>query len=120
MKPCVRVRGLIVAEVLLATLAVSERARADPVTHWNEITLATQAAVPAGIRTPTAARALAMVHLAIFDAVNSIDRRFAPYAVTGLADRSASPEGDEGEHHRARDNNSGCGRPLLGWQKQSP
>jgi hypothetical protein len=33
-----------------------------------------------------------MVHLAIFDSVNSIDRRFTPYAVTALADRSASPE----------------------------
>jgi hypothetical protein len=30
MKPCASVRGVIVAAVLLATLAVSERARADP------------------------------------------------------------------------------------------
>ena len=87
------VEGVIVAEVLLATMAFSDPARADPVTHWNEITFATQAAaVPVGIRTPVAARGLAMVHLAIFDAVNSIDRRFAPYAVTALADPSASPE----------------------------
>jgi hypothetical protein len=88
-----RLEGVIVAEVLLATMASSEPARADPVTQWNEITFATQAAaVPSGVRTPVAARALAMVHLAIFDAVNSIDRRFAPYAVAALADPSASPE----------------------------
>ena len=33
-----------------------------------------------------------MVHLAMFDAVNAIDRRFTPYAVEALADTSASPE----------------------------
>src|SRR5262245_28251843 len=67
-------------------------ARADMVTHWNEIALATQAAVPGAIRTPPAARALAMVHLAIFDSVNAIDRRFTPYVVDDLADPTASPE----------------------------
>jgi hypothetical protein len=65
---------------------------ADAVTDWNQITLATQAAVPGAIRTPPAARALAMVHLAIFDSVNAIDRRFTPYAVEALADPGASPE----------------------------
>ena len=70
----------------------SSLARADAVTDWNEITLATQAAVPGGIRTPPAARALAMVHLAIFDSVNAIDRQFTPYFVEPLADSGASPK----------------------------
>jgi hypothetical protein len=65
---------------------------ADSVTDWNQIALATQAAVPGAIRTPPAARALAMMHLAIFDSVNAIDRRFTPYAVEALADPSAPPE----------------------------
>jgi hypothetical protein len=65
---------------------------ADEVTDWNQIALATQAAVPAAIRTPPASRALAMMHLAIFDSVNAIDRRFAPYAVEALADPGASPQ----------------------------
>ena len=61
------------------TLAGVHCAVADEVTDWNEITLATQAAVSGAIRTPPAARALAMVHLAIFDSVNAIDRRFTPF-----------------------------------------
>jgi hypothetical protein len=65
---------------------------ADVVTDWNQIALATQAAIPGAIRTPPAARALAMMHLAIFDSVNAIDRRFIPYAVEALADPGASPE----------------------------
>src|SRR5439155_13588345 len=42
--------------------------------------------------TPPAARALAMVHVAIFDSVNAIDRKYTPYAVGPLADRGASLE----------------------------
>ena len=76
----------------LAALANVLGARADVVTDWNQITLATQGAVPGAVRTPPAARALAMVHLAIFDSVNAIDRRFTPYAVDALADPTASPE----------------------------
>ena len=78
--------------IALGATLLSGTAEADVVTDWNEITLATQAAVPGAIRTPPAARALAMVHLAIFDSVNAIDRRFTPYAVGTLADPAASPE----------------------------
>ena len=80
----------IAAAAFDAGLATS--AKADAVTEWNQITLATQAAVAGGIRTPPAARALAMVHLAIFDSVNAIDRKYHPYVVTALADSGASPD----------------------------
>jgi len=85
---------LIVIGVILAALAGPRDIRADVVTDWNQITLATQASPSCTgcIRTPFAARALAMVHLAIFDAVNAIDRQFAPYLVESLADPGASPE----------------------------
>ena len=78
----------------LAALAfnLTGTGQADMVTDWNETTLATQAAVPGGVRTPPAGRALAMVHVAIFDSVNAIDRKYTPYAVAALADPSASPE----------------------------
>src|SRR5262245_13793604 len=66
-------------------LAGVHRVLADEVTDWNQIALATQAAVPGAIRTPPAARALAMVHLAILDSVNAIERRFTRYAVEALA-----------------------------------
>jgi hypothetical protein len=74
------------------TLACANCILADEVTDWNQIALATQAAIPGAIRTPPAARALAMMHLAIFDSVNAIDRRFTPYAVEALADPGASPQ----------------------------
>jgi hypothetical protein len=84
----------LVISVALAALASPRAIRADVVTDWNQITLNTQAlpVIPGGTRTPPAARALAMVHLAIFDAVNAIDRRFTPYLVESLADPDASPE----------------------------
>jgi len=81
-----------IACVGIAAALLSAASEADVVTDWNEATLATQAAVPGAIRTPPAARALAMVHIAIFDSINAIDRKFTPYAVVPLADPSASPE----------------------------
>src|SRR3989442_11310196 len=80
---------------LCASLAATSRTpttRADVVTDWNQTALATQAAVPTATRTPLAARALAMVHIAIFDSINAIDRKYTPYAVSPLADPSASQE----------------------------
>jgi hypothetical protein len=84
--PRMTVHLLTVVHLVLAILGAAARADANAVTDWNQITLATQAAVPAGIRTPPAARALAMVHLAIFDSLNAIDRRFIPYVETRGAD----------------------------------
>lgn len=50
---------------------------ANIVTEWNEVLLdAIRAEKPVP---PIAARAMAIVHTAIFDAVNSIDRRFEPF-----------------------------------------
>ena len=76
----------------LTAVLFSLAARSDVVTDWNQTTLATQAAVPGGFRTPPAGRALAMVHVAVFDSVNAIDREYTPYAVASLADPGASPE----------------------------
>ncbi len=88
----IKIHRLIAAGLALAALASAPGIRADVVTDWNQIALATQAAIPGAIRTPPAARALAMVHLAIFDSVNAIERRFTPYAVETLADPGTSPE----------------------------
>ena len=57
----------------LLTLAISVTARADVVTDWNQTTIA--------IGGPLIVRTLAMVHLAMFDAVNSVTPCFRPYAV---------------------------------------
>src|SRR5918999_5551020 len=72
--------------MLLAPLA----ARADVVTDWNLTAIkATQAA---GQPNPMFARNLAMVHAAIYDAVNAIDRSHTVYAVDIQAKPGASLE----------------------------
>ena len=80
--------------LMLITLVISiaATARADVVTDWNQIALATQAAVTGGVRTAPASRALAMVHAAIYDSVNAIDRRYTVYAVDAQAAPGSSAE----------------------------
>jgi hypothetical protein len=72
-------------------IGFSMLARADVVTDWNRVTLDTQASAGA-IRTPPASRALAMVHVAIFDSINVIDRKYEVYAVDAQPPDGASPE----------------------------
>src|SRR4030095_15308893 len=67
--------------VILTTLLFAGMitARADVVTDWNE------KAVSAGVKVSQApfvhTRSAAIVHVAMFDAINSIDRRYTPYRV---------------------------------------
>jgi hypothetical protein len=65
-------------------------ARADAVLDWNETALA-EVAVN-GQLPPDGARTLAMVHVAVFDAVDAIDRRYEPYALEERGPVDASPE----------------------------
>jgi hypothetical protein len=60
------------------------------VLQWNEITL--QAFRAAATPPPIASRALAIVHTAVYDAVNAIDRTHEVYAVDVLAAPSSSRE----------------------------
>jgi membrane-associated phospholipid phosphatase len=64
--------------------------RPDMVLHWNEVALQmirTEKTPP-----PMAARNLAIVHVAIYDAVNAIDRSHRPYAVDVVPEAGALPE----------------------------
>jgi hypothetical protein len=70
---------------LVATLA-----HADVVTDWN--LTAIRAAGTIGISTGVQSRLMAMTHAAIFDAVNSIERRYTPYAVEVSPPAGASAE----------------------------
>jgi hypothetical protein len=63
---------------------------ADVVLDWNEIALDAIRAAP--IAPPIAARALAIMHAAVYDAVNAIDRTHAVYAVDVLAAPGSSRE----------------------------
>jgi hypothetical protein len=63
---------------------------ADMVLDWNEVALARVLA--ARQLPPDSARTMAMVHLAMFEAINAVERRYAPYAFTGRAPAGASAE----------------------------
>src|SRR5215831_16992593 len=72
------------ALVAIAVLGMTQPAFADVVTDWNEKAVAL---VQPWMLPPQGHRAMAMVNLAMFDAVNSIDRRYQPY----LTRLSAAP-----------------------------
>jgi len=64
-------------------------AAADVITDWNEKAVAW---VTPRMTPPMAQRAVAIVQLAMFDAVNSIERRYRPYLTQLPAAASSSPE----------------------------
>ena len=82
--------GLVAAAVLIS-LVVSAPARADAVSEWNDIAFtALTASVMdggAGQSPPVSTIHLAMVHGAVYDAVNAIDRRYRPYLTAPKAKR---------------------------------
>lgn len=75
---------------LAVFLLAAVGSRADIVTDWNSAALD---AIKAGRTTPPqAARALAILHVAIYDAVNGITQTHEPYFVTGKPAGVASVE----------------------------
>jgi hypothetical protein len=71
--------------------APTDAASLDPVIQWNRVLLGilnTPGAQPATIH---ATRNLAILHAAIYDAVNSIERKSAPYIVSIKSPRRADP-----------------------------
>jgi hypothetical protein len=83
--------------VLATVLAMNARAD-DPVADWNAIS--ETAVKTAGHPPPVAALDFAIVHLAIYDAVESIDRRFEPYytrapGATGSLSAAAAKAGHD-------------------------
>jgi hypothetical protein len=72
--------GLCLAAAALIALSASASARADAVTDWN--VNAVNSLVTTAGQSPTVSTVhLAMVHGAVYDAVNSIDERYEPYLV---------------------------------------
>jgi len=63
-------------------------AATDPVSSWNSV--AAQAALAAGQNGAVASRTLAIVQVAIHDALNAIDSRYERYAFRGTAPHGAS------------------------------
>jgi membrane-associated phospholipid phosphatase len=81
-------RKLLCLGILL--MALTMPAGADVVTDWNEVLL--DAIRADRTAPPKAARAMACVHVSIFEAVNGILGGYAPYHVTTPAPAGASPE----------------------------
>jgi hypothetical protein len=72
--------GLCLAAAAVIALSASASARGDTVTEWN--LKAVNALVGTAGQSPTVSTVhLAMVHTAVYDAVNSIDERYEPYLV---------------------------------------
>src|SRR5438105_15916279 len=63
---------------------------ADVITDWNEKAVAF--VTKHRLLPPQAERVIASVHLAMFDAVNSIEPRYRPYRLAVITTKDASPE----------------------------
>ena len=72
-------------------LVLTGQARADVVTDWNAVVTGPLVAPRFGGPQQTS-RAVAMVQIAVHDALNSIDRRYETYDVVPTANASANPD----------------------------
>ena len=79
-----------VTAVLLGLLPLFlQQASADEVSDWNVTGF--EAAAAGGQNPVIISRTMAMMHLAVHDALNAISRRFEPYLYEGKAEASADP-----------------------------
>src|SRR5262245_43083850 len=83
-----RITRIFLAGWLFVFLHVA--VRADMIADWNEKAVNTGNTARVG-NFPTA-RAITMVHLAMFEALNSIEQRYTPYRARLSADPDASKE----------------------------
>ena len=74
---------------LAINIGLSVTVQADVVTDWNQTANTSLAA--GGVRFNIQTRALAIMHAAMFDSVNAIDRQYTPYAID-ISAPGASPE----------------------------
>jgi len=88
MKPTSRLSAAIWISGAVALFATA--ARGDVIMDWNA--KADAIAIEKQLPNAPNARGQAMVHIAMFEAVNAIDKRYAPYKLNLVADRAASRE----------------------------
>ena len=85
-----RSAALRLGTVLVVLVLQDSYARADIITEWNEVLLdkvAQEQQSP-----PQISRALAMMHAAMYDAVNAVERTHKPYRYAGTAAAGTSAE----------------------------
>jgi hypothetical protein len=83
-------QGSLPVLLAAALLLPGAASGADVVLDWNEIALAQ--VVASGQLPPDGARSMAMVHVAMFDAADAVDRRYRPYAFDAPAAGDVSAE----------------------------
>src|SRR5512134_3360768 len=71
-------------------VALAATARADVVMDWNA--RADAVAADKRLPPPVQGRALALMHVSMFEAINAIERRYKPYRLELVADRNTSRE----------------------------
>ena len=113
-------RALLGGFALFAVLAIPASARADVVTDWNEVTAA--ALQSPGTGTPPGAGQgavstahLAMVHAAVYDAVNAIVGCHEPYVSSPTAKRWYSQDAAVAAAARHVLVNGGLGIPAAAF-----
>jgi len=86
-----KIRDVLAAVVLTTS---TPPALANVITDWDEkaVLAVTPMAALNGTSPYTAIRLLGMVHIAMFDAVNSIERRYRPYLIQLPADATTSKD----------------------------
>ena len=82
--------GVIRAMCLTAVVLTAFGARANVVVDWNA--KAEAIAVKKKMLPPPNARGMAIMHVAMFEAVNAVERRYGPYRLNLTAARNASKE----------------------------
>jgi hypothetical protein len=75
---------------LLTIAAATAAAAADRVSDWNGV--AVTASILSGHNAFVQSRSLAIVQIAVHDALNAIDRRYQPYEFRGTAEHTASAD----------------------------
>jgi hypothetical protein len=90
MYPAARLRKATLLPALFAVELSVTPARADVITDWNA--KADAIAAEKQVVNVQHSRRLSMMHVAMFEAVNAIEPRYAPYRLRLQADRDASKE----------------------------
>jgi hypothetical protein len=83
-----RIRTTAVSMAVLTLFTAPARAAVDEVTHWNSV--ATKAAEAEATDPLTESRVFAILHLAMHDAVNAVQRRYEPFAYSPATTPGAS------------------------------
>src|SRR5262245_4787306 len=85
---CLAMAG-VVGLLALSSVGLVHEAAADEVFDWN--IKAFEALPPGGQNPISGSRTMAMMHLAVHDALNAINRRYEPYLYEGMAEPTADP-----------------------------